>query len=185
MSTRKEPRTAGEARQRSLFGGYHTPRSAEEIQRAIMAALLEDDFRLIPREVVTAMMEPKVFPEIMPTADDNDPRFTHPFTREEIRCLVARALASGFMHALVRYQKQLKGVPALASFYKRRAQGQKKGHESQSQRRQDRAAQAMAMIKKGVGIREVVEHFRSNGMPRCSKTTVHRWLKLKPSKLQR
>jgi len=185
MSTRKEPQRAGKARQRSLFGGYHAAPSADDIQRDVMAAVAEGDYSRLPGQVVSAMMRTDVFPELEYTHEDLGPKSRRSYTREEIRGLVARALAAGFTQALVAYQQQLNGVPALASFYKRRAQGQRKGREAQSQRRSDRARQAMGMIKKGMSVPEVVSHFRSNGMPRCSKTTVHRWLKLKPSKPQR
>jgi hypothetical protein len=103
-------------------------------------------------------------------------------TEDTFRGIVRQAMAAGFVAALVKYHKQLAGVPALSRFYDRQERSQQRGRETQIARKATRAAEAVELAKAGLSIAEIVKHFRANGMPTCQRSTVYRWLKNKPQR---
>lgn len=178
--------------QRSLFGGYVAERSGEAVERDVIAAMNTNDYSTLPREITAGFSLDRIRVENVAgtasfchSATLGKPRTfgdscTCSMTEDTFRGIVRQAMAAGFVAALVKYRKQLAGVPALSRFYDRQEQSQQSGRDTQSTRAKARAAQAVALAKSGKSIAEIVQHFRANGMPKCNRTSVYRWLKKKP-----
>jgi hypothetical protein len=191
MSKHRKPRPAARLVQKSIFGGFIQARSDEAIQRDVFLAMDANDYRTLPREVTAGFGLDRIrMPSVAGTAQFCDTatlgkpvtvgdRSTCSMTEDTFRDIVKQAMAAGFVAALVKYQKQLAGVPALSRFYGRQEQSQRQGRETQIARKQTRAAQAVALAKSGKSTAEIVMYFRANGMPTCQRSTVYRWLKNK------
>jgi hypothetical protein len=176
--------------QTTIFGGVVSPRSDEAVQRDVMAAVNDGNSERLPTEITQRFSVGEVSLsdiDIWGTASF----CTHaaPPCRLTAACsmdegtfneVVRRAMSAGFVAALVKYREQLAGVPALSRFYDRQSKSQRRGRESQSNRKQTRAAKAVALAKSGKSIADIVTYFRTNGMPKCQRSTVYRWLKIKP-----
>lgn len=182
--------------QLSLFGGYAQERSAEAVQRDVMAAMTTGDYGTLPREITDGFTVERALKYVVldgiagPASFCSAPALSKPVTVGDLatcsmteatfRRVVRQAMSAGFMAALVKYRKQLAGVPALAKFYQRQGDGQRCGRQTQSNRKEARSAEAIALAKSGRTIADIVSHFRANGMPTCQRSTVYRWLKPKP-----
>jgi hypothetical protein len=187
MSKQRKTRQPPRLVQQSIFGGFIQPRTDDAIQRDVMAAVEKADYLHLPKEILARLTLDEIWtndldiyengeiPEAVTVGDRDVCSMTHDTFRE----FAQRAMAAGFVAALVKYRKELAAVPALSRFYSRQTTGQRQGRELQSQRKMTRAAQAIAMAKGGHSVAGIVTHFRANGMPTCDRSTVYRWLKAK------
>jgi hypothetical protein len=178
--------------QQPLFAGVPIHRTAEAVERDVMAAMESNDYAMLPSEITNRFTTDAIrIHDVAGTALFCDrPMLGKPGTvadkstcamaEETFRGIVKQAMAAGFITALTMYREQLAGVPALARFYDRQKQSQRHGRDTQSQRKNDRAARAIEMAKAGSSIADIVTHFRDDGMPTCNRSTVYRWLKAKP-----
>jgi hypothetical protein len=178
--------------QRPLFAGVPIQRPAEAVERDVMAAMDSNDYATLPSEITDRFTTDAIrIHDVAGTALFCDrPMLSKPttvadkatcsMTEETFRGIVKQAMAAGFIAALVKYQQQLAGVPSLSRFYAGTTRGLRQGQESQTKRKVSRADQAMAMVKDGKTVAAIVAHFRANGMPKCQRSTVYRWLKSKP-----
>jgi hypothetical protein len=176
----KRSRKVSRQVQQPLFAGVPVERSDEAIQRQVMAAVDKEDAGNLPREVIKAFTLEQIHTndlEIDGLYFDDRDRVV--MATNTFRTFAQRAMAAGFIAALVKYRKQLAAVPALSRFYSRQTQGQRRGHDAQSKRRITRAQEAVAMAKAGCSVADIVTHFRNNGMTTCDRSTVYRWLKVK------
>jgi hypothetical protein len=188
MSKRRATHKPRRDVQRSVFGGFIRPRSDEAVQRAVMTAVDRADYEYLPpemlagftvREIETydlSIYETAGQPAVLIAGDEyggiSMTKATfHEFTR--------RAMAAGFVAALVKYRKELAAVQALSRFYSRGETGRRVSREKQTARKQTRASVAKSLAKAGHTVAEIVTHFRVNGMPKCDRSTVYRWLKVK------
>lgn len=179
-------------RQQSLFGGFAQERSGEAIERDVIAAMDDNNYGLLPREILDTFGIDRISihdvagtalfcdSDVLPRPRAVGDRSTCSMTEQTFRGIVKQAMAAGFVAALVNYRKQLAGVPALSRFYDRQKHSQRRGRETQSRRKQTRASEAILLAKAGKSIAEIVSHFRANGMRTCQRSTVYRWLKTKP-----
>jgi hypothetical protein len=182
--TSRQPPRLG---QRSLFGGFIRPRTDEVIQRDVMEAIEKADYKYLPPEILAGLTmrdintkdldicENGELPRVITVGD----REVCSMTRNTFHEFAQRAMAAGFVAALLNYRKELAAVPALSRFYSKLGKAQRDGRESQSQRKMTRAEQAIAMAKAGQNVAEIRAHFRANGMRKCARSTVYRWLKVK------
>lgn len=177
--------------QQSLFNGLPVERSDEAVERGVMAALEGSDYSTLPREITEGFTPDAIrIHDVAGTALFCDrPSLPKPvtfgdksvcsMTEATFRDIIKQAMAAGFITALKKYRKQLAGISALSRFYERQRQSQRLGRVTQSKRKANRAAEAIAMAKAGGTIAEIVTHFRQHGMPSCNRSTVYRWLKAK------
>lgn len=187
MKRRGTPSRTG---QRSLFGGYAVDRSDEAIERDVIEAMNADEHGHLPREVTAHFTLDRItIREVYGKAgfchSDTPPAgfpLRQPCTMSEdtFRSIVRQAMAAGYVAALVKYRKKLAGVPALSRFFQRQELSQRTGRITQTNRKMTRAAEALSLAKAGRSVAEIVTHFRSHGMPKCDRSTVYRWLKIKP-----
>ena len=188
MSSRQKPTRLV---QRALFAGVPVHRTAEAVERDVIAAMQSDDYATLPSEITNAFTPDAIrIHDVAGTALFCDrpvlgkpvtvaDKATCVMTEETFRGIVKQAMAAGFVTALTKYRKQLAGVPALATFYARQTSGRRQGQATQSKRKDGRASEAIAMAKAGTTIGDIVTHFREHGMPTCNRSTVYRWLKVK------
>jgi len=187
MSKKRKPRQPGRFVQRSIFGGVIRPRTDEAVQRDVMAAVKKSDHQHLPPEIIASLTTQDIYTGDLNICENGEmpavvcvgDREVCSMTQKTFREFTRRAMAAGFVAALVKYRKELAAVPALSRFYSRQTKGQRRGRESQSQRKMNRAEQAIAMAKAGRSVAQIVTHFRDNGMPTCDRSTVYRWLKAK------
>lgn len=183
MSKKRAARKPTRDVQRTFFGGYVRPRSDEAVQRDVMAAVDVADHRFLPQEIVAGFNVNDIHTVGLDIQEIYKPReMLAPMCsmREStFREFARRAMAAGFVAALVKYRKELAAVPALSRFYSRGETGRRVSREKQTARKQTRASVAKSLAKAGHTVAEIVTHFRANGMPKCDRSTVYRWLKVK------
>jgi transcriptional regulator GlxA family with amidase domain len=99
---------------------------------------------------------------------------------EFIATLVAEAAEAGFRLALERYAKQLKAVPELAAWHRKREAGRTKGHESQSRAREELAARIRTTWASMEAAGDNPTNDTVAAACGCSRRTVQRAFKQKP-----
>jgi hypothetical protein len=179
MSKKRVTKKSRRLVQRSLFGGFVRPRTDEAVQRDVMAAADHGDYERLPNEIVSRLAVKEVNVSGLDVEDWPYSAKPVTVTNNTLTEMMRRAMAAGFVAALVKYRNELAAVPALSRFYSRQTKGQRRGRESQSNRKQTRSAEAKALARAGKSITDIVSHFRDNGMPKCDRSTVYRWLKVK------
>lgn len=101
---------------------------------------------------------------------------------EELNTVLRYSYERGFYLALLRYESDLRHVPELAAWHRKRAQGGAKGRESQRKAKAERAATARAMLAQGDDVPTIAAALK------CTPSTVYRLLKPandKPAKRSR
>ena len=159
------------------------PRSADAVDADVMRAV-SNDSNALPREILAAVRATAnhVTGGKGVTEWDYFKRYGHREMRsaavidenEFIVKLARRAVEEGFRLAVERYAVQLKRVPELAAWHKKRAQGADKGRASQSVAKLKRSSQAQAMLNAGCDVGEIAKALQ------CSISTVYRAMSTTP-----
>jgi hypothetical protein len=176
------------------FPGLPAPasRSADEVDADVMRAASGTGDKL-PSEIMAAVTSAKnrVFGQTSPTKWDYFKGYdfraweSHSVTQENefIRDLVMAGIDEGFRLAIERYAVQLKHVPELAAWRKKRKRGGDIGRENQIRAKEDNARKAQTMLAQGADIADIAREIGR------SVPTVYRLLKVgadgKPAKRQR
>lgn len=180
----KQLKRAADTRYREqwIFPGYADPpdRPADEVDADVLRATTDVAGEL-PREVMKALRSSAAAitrPCRADTAWNGFKDYTlrqraWAHVREEnefIAGLVMDGVERGFRLAVERYAKQLRNVPELATWRRKRAQGGTKGRASQTAAKLRRAPQAQAMLSEGHDVPEIAKRLG------CSISTVYRAL---------
>lgn len=169
-----------------IFPDYPEPpaRSADDVDADVMRAA-SGTVHTLPREIMDAVTATArgVVHYIGPTAWDTFKGYglrkqlsgEVKDENEFITDLVMQAAEEGFRLALARYSLQLKHVPELAGWRRKRKQGGDTGRAKQTAAKLNRAAQAQALLSEGHDVPEIAKRLGR------SISTVYRDLGAEPA----